>query len=589
MESPKCIKLVINLSATAAMDANSSTALAVELLPKVQPTDDTMMTDVARKVVVKRPFPVFKTDTCRSFEAGVKILEGTDALHDHHGVAMQLTAQAYGKSWQDGNRVAGQGECFGTATNSDTFGALAEDMVNGCTSDMIMQNQALCISVGNTRDKVEVHAIHARGLLVFVGVGKDVEEDKRMVQLYSADYYEAFAEYYCMAGGVFTGPKSLEDGANISMVKCAKTGETPAEIDAKILGNTHVWKHPDARGWAHHHYACGLTSDTLIWVNRQSYVMPECSFAIVTRTYGTNLMKLSSTSSGMFSLEMGNNCYSNRQDAIRNCSGVWKKNATSGKIEMCGIKLVKSDTKFTLDNVSKMAVEEEVKQDDAQDATDDVMEEVEATAVNKKVPLVPSTGLYPFVGNTSLRGVYVATLSTGYRKIPVPKVYAVNRNLTRGPTRGGGGRTIIRSPSPETSEDEDEDMPDDTELSFPIMEAGTALYEMKGLPAYDCNKMELLKPNYTILDVLVYAPDDEVSGVALSKEEEDAKSVQLVKAVAEQIRNFNKMTTECAQATISDIATSALLVKKADLTEKDLASLAATKAINDNASHFFGL
>jgi len=31
------------------------------------------------------------------------------------------------------------------------------------------------------------------------------------------------------------------------------------------------------------------------------------------------------------------------------------------------------------------------------------------------------------------------------------------------------------------------------------------------------------------------------------------------------------------------------MIKKADLTEQDLAMLAATKAINDNAANYFGL
>jgi len=56
-----------------------------------------------------------------------------------------------------------------------------------------------------------------------------------MVHLYSADFFEAFAEYYCMAGGVFAGPKSLESDPELRLVKCAKPGESPAEIDAKIL------------------------------------------------------------------------------------------------------------------------------------------------------------------------------------------------------------------------------------------------------------------------------------------------------------------------------------------------------------------
>ena len=213
---------------------------------------------------------------------------------------------------------------------------------------------------------------------------------------------------------------------------------------------------------------------------------------------------------------------------------------------------------------------------------------------DKKAPVVPSTGLYPVVGNKSLRGVYVATLCTGYRKRPVVRATfarskgATRSCATRGPTRGRGGRTVDPVPSPEISDDDMEDMEDTSELKFPTMEAGTALYEMKGLPAYDCNKMQLLKPCYTILDVLVYAPDTQ-GHVAPTQEEADAKSVQLVKAVAEQIRNFNKMTVECSQAVISDIQNSALLLKKANMTEQDLASLAATKAINANASDFFGL
>jgi len=386
----KSLQVVLNLTSsggtTTADDASGPvTPESLKSMPKLldplAPTEDTMVQDVqdvgCKVKVMAQPFPIFKSDTCKSFENGVEILKGTDALHDHNGVAMVLTAQAYGKKWNDGNR--GEGECFGTGTNTDAFGALAEDMVHGCTTQKIMENQALAICVGNGRDKTEVHAIHARGLLVFAGVGKNVDENKKMVPLYSADYFEAFAEYYCMAGGVFTGPRSLtsdcdntqnESGAEVegvvvddgSVLKCAKLSESPAEIDAKILGkdaegNDRVWKHADARGWAHHHYECGLTSDSLIWFNHCFYVMPECSLCIVTRTYGTSLMKLSSTSSDMFSLEMGNNCYSNQEDPIRNCSGVWKKNAITGKIEMCGIKLGKSDMDYTLKNVSSMQME----------------------------------------------------------------------------------------------------------------------------------------------------------------------------------------------------------------------------------------
>jgi len=136
-----------------------------------------------------------------------------------------------------------------------------------------------------------------------------------------------------------------------------------------------------------------------------------------------------------------------------------------------------------------------------------------------------------------------------------------------------------------------DDMEESCELSFPTIEAGKTLYEMKGLPAYDANEFTLCAPCYTILDVLVYAADEDgnVDQVALSSAEEDAKAVQLVQAVAMQIRNFNKMTVACSRATISSMDASVLTIKKADMTQEDHAVLAATNAINANASTFFNL
>ena len=77
--------------------------------------------------------------------------------------------------------------------------------------------------------------------------------------------------------------------------------------------------------------------------------------------------------------------------------------------------------------------------------------------------------------------------------------------------------------------------------------------------------------------------------IALSSAEEDAKAVQLVQAVAMQIRNFNKMTVACSQATISSMDASVLTIKKANMTQEDHAILAATNIINANASTFFNL
>jgi len=113
----------------------------------------------------------------------------------------------------------------------------------------------------------------------------------------------------------------------------------------------------------------------------------------------------------------------------------------------------------------------------------------------------------------------------------------------------------------------------------------------KGLPACNANQFTLCAPCYTILDVLVYAADENanVDQVALSSAEEDAKAVQLVQAVAMQIRNFNKMTVACSQATISSMDASVLTIKKANMTQEDHAILAATNIINANASTFFNL
>jgi len=520
------------------------------------------------------PFREYKQHTCKRFARGVEILGGSEALHDHNGVGMELTAHASRVSWDDGNRV--ENSVFGTGTNCDTFGALADDMVDGATREQVVGNQALCIAIGNTQGNAEVHTMPASSILVLAAVGKNVDTASKMVPLYSADFFEAFAEYYSMAGGIFTPPKSLE----------SQESKSSAAIDLAILGPNRSWKHADARGWAHHHYASGLTSDTLIIVNRRVYVMPESSLTIVTRTFGTSLMKLSSTSSGMFSLEMRDNCHSNHNEAIRNCSGVWKKNEESGKIEMCAVKLARSALKFTAKNVSNMDVKNDIKDD----VTDEIHQE--------KASVQPSTGLYPFLNNTSLNGVFVATLCTGYRKNVVLRSMSSYANTegggTRGTTRGGGGRQTLPPSPPAAIEDNYgsmDDMEESCELSFPTIEAGKTLYEMKGLPAYDANEFTLCAPCYTILDVLVYAADEDVNvdQVALSSAEEDAKAVQLVQAVAMQIRNFNKMTVACSRATISSMDASVLTIKKADMTQEDHAVLAATNAINANASTFFNL
>ena len=138
-----------------------------------------------------KSFWEYKQFVCGRFARGVEILKNKPAMLDHYGVVMVLTALASGKSWDDADRM--DGEVFGPNTNCDTFGALAENMVAGCSRKTIVDNQALCIAVGNTRDDTEVHTIPAAGILVLAAVGHNVAKDNAMVPLYSKTFFEGFA------------------------------------------------------------------------------------------------------------------------------------------------------------------------------------------------------------------------------------------------------------------------------------------------------------------------------------------------------------------------------------------------------------
>jgi len=87
-----------------------------------------------------------------------------------------------------------------------------------------------------------------------------------------------------------------------------------------------------------------------------------------------------------------------------------------------------------------------------------------------------------------------------------------------------------------------------------------------------------------IMNVLVWKAD----GRVLTEDEEEVKSLQLVDAVAQQIKDFDAMAKSCVQASISAIHEGKdHLIKKANMNDHELAALTATKKINASLSDFF--
>ena len=136
---------------------------------------------------------------------------------------------------------------------------------------------------------------------------------------------------------------------------------------------------------------------------------------------------------------MRDNCYSNHEDPIRNCSGVWKKNADTGKIDMCTVKLGKSDLAFTTKNVESMTVK--VYENKPEEIKEEIKGEIKEEIKMKQAPVAPSTRLYSFLNNNEVHGVYMANLYTRYRKIPTLAVHGGSRSIKcrGGNFRGGGG------------------------------------------------------------------------------------------------------------------------------------------------------
>ena len=557
----------------------------------------------------KLSFQEFNELTCKRFDKGFKIRkeQGHLSIVGHDAKVMDLVARPKGVFWDDGDRV--EGECFGKTTNVDCFMAYADSSTgsSGVTYESIISNRALSISDTNGTFKSKILSMEAQKILVNINIGKDVKPEDRSVALYTAAYFEAFAAFYEHAGGIFTSPSCLtlkyKDGENEEERAATRTTfyNYIEMMDALLLGPGETWKHPDAQGWAYHHWNDGLKKTTMIAVNTRFHVAPEkASVAPVSNSFGTSLIKTVFTSSDHYSMSYGNACYSNTVDQLKKCSGIYSKNEQSNKIEMAGIELGESNLDFTLKSVESMHVAPEVvvvkeeKEPEEKTVNDDATE----TAKEELPP--PSASLYPFVDNKELKGVFVAVLSHGYRARPVVRKNTYRggggsdsdentgcqtKGLTRGITRGGGGRKRIASPPREPSPEPVEACSD---IKYPVIGVGVKLFDVEGMPAYDSNKLQMLKPSFTIMNVLVWRESDD--DASLTEEEQDDKSLQLVDAVAQQIKDFDSMAKRCVYASISAIHESANhLVKKADMTDDELVALTATKKINASVSTFFAL
>jgi len=563
--------------------------------PKVAKLTHTL-DDVILDAKAITTFAEFSKIVVAQFNRGfvLRKAEGHASITGHDGRAMQLIARLAGQFWDDSDRI--EGTVFAKGTTVDTFlSFLAKEGIEP-TYDYLSKNRAISISDTAGTYVSKILSMQAQKIMVLVNVGKGVKAEDRSVPLYSSSFWNAWARFYRAAGGIFTPPTRLTltypTDANDEV--CAATriefNTYIAMMDDNLLSPGESWDHEDARGWAIDGWNNGLKKDTPIAVNARFHIVPdEASVAVVSNTFDTELMKTTFTSSGHYSMSFGKTCYSNTKDQVRKASGIWSKNEETEKLDMRGIKLAASNMDFTKASVEAM----NVKQDEVKKEMD-----LEMVAVKEDDLPPPSSALYPFVDNKELKGVFVAVLSHGVRKRPVLRnntyrggdvigsSYSQSKGMSRSVTRGcGGGSALTRkrapSPPPEASS---EPVKACSDIKYPKIGVGVKLFEMEGMPAYDSNKEQMLRPSFTLMNVLVWKKD----GRELTVEEEEAESLELMDAVAQQIKDFDAMAKACVQASISAIHESKdHLVKKADMTDHDLVALTATKKINASLSDFF--
>jgi len=172
------------------------------------------------------------------------------------------------------------------------------------------------------------------------------------------------------------------------------------KIDAIFLCDGKTWKDDTSRWWAYHFLENNLTVDTNIAVYTNVQVMPSGEdFAMYTQTIGGDAaFRLSSTGAAGFGLAYSNISYSSNLDRIERCSGVFKSNPDTMKIEICGLRLTATATKFEDAGLASMH------DDGKQDAT---MPQDSAPTPSRE----DATKTYlPFKGNTEYKSTFFSLL-----------------------------------------------------------------------------------------------------------------------------------------------------------------------------------
>jgi len=507
-----------------------------------------------------RPFSEYKRQKCLLFERGIEILKGTGSLVGYDGQIMNLVAQEEPLAWDDSKRNGS----YGADACADVCPANANDIKKGCSREGMKKNQALGFSVNDTRFDARVVSVEARCLYVTIGVGK------KSIKLYSPEYFEEWSKAFRLAGGSIKGTGDLID------------------MDTVLDDNGHVWIDVDAKMWALIHSKEGLTPNTLIPVYVRFYLARAGDpFVIMKNFYGHSAFEISSTSSGLFGMSYADRCYSAHNEMIKDCTGVWNKNKVTGTLEMASILLGASSARFDTKGIESMKTKEDNIRSEIKELPTSTGEDMEIK--DEKALPPPSSGLFPVVGNLTKKGTFFTTLTTPIRdRIKIRSGFATSKG---GATRGGGGRKRYSpSPSPEPEDDIDENDNEDikTDISFATIGVGEALYPVTGMPVFDLSKQRLGVPTMAIMCLLVTDEDDDEHKKTLTSKQIDEKAIQLVEAVAQQVRDIDEMFVESAQAVISGIQCSAHCLKKTDMNEQELVSLEATKAINKNMD-FFGI
>jgi hypothetical protein len=523
----------------------------------------------AREMPIKYlSFEEQKLATDKLFSTGKEILEGTKALMDNKQLPMNLIGQKNPTAWDDSLRLHGSSLAAGSCVNAYpvNVAAIGKDF----KESHVRTAQPYGISVGNTRYDANVHMMCAKYILISFKVRGEVFQ----VPLFSLEYFELMSAEHEMSGGtVEFEPLKSTDRDYVRYKE--------EFYNDLINSHNHVWKHTNAREWAIAHARWQLTGETMIPVYFRYYVASDNdSIAVMTRSIGHQLARKVSTSAGLSSLSYHNTCYTNNIDVVRNCIGVWNKNKNQG-LEMCGIELKTSTTNVDKAGVASMIIAPVVEENDSSKCIDS-MPVSDDTAT--KLPDA-NWGLLPFVGNTTHGTTFLSILNTPIRKIQRVVTKSATRSV--GTTRGGGGTRSAQPVEPEVvSLIPTGAVAANSNMTFAKMGVGTPMYDVQGSGHFDAKTHRFDVPTFTIATFLVMKNVATDHFSSMSPEVYNAHAVQLVEAIAQQVRDTDYITTQCGNAVISGIQDSATAIKEEQMTAQQLSAFESTAAVNANADYF---